>query len=104
MSRARYANLAALPVVFLLLALGPLKEPLKVHVQLADGARIGGDMTTWDNDTFDGSFGRRMWIDLKPDDVWDLYRRVMEQKSADQWVNLGRLFLLMSHDQKRAQA
>src|SRR6185503_4129116 len=98
MRSARYANLAALPVVFLLLALGPLKEPLKVHFQLADGARISGEMTTWDHDSFDGSIGRRLWIDLKPDDAWDLYRRVMDQQSVDQWVNLGRVFLLMSHD------
>jgi hypothetical protein len=104
MSRARYANLAVLPIVFLLLAMGPLKEPLKVHFQLADGARISGDLTTWDNDGIDGSFGRRLWIDLKPDDVWDIHRRVMDQQAGEQWVNLGRVMLLMSHDQKRAQS
>ena len=102
MARALHANLAGWPIIFLILALGPLKEPLKVRFQLTDGVRVSGEMTTWDNDGFDGSFGRRLWTQIKADDVWALHQRIMDQQSATQWVNLGRVLLLMVHTEKKA--
>lgn len=102
MAQASHANLAGWPIIFLLLALGPLKEPLKVRFQLTDGVRVSGEMTTWDKDGFDGSFGRRLWTQIKADDVWTLHQRVMDQRSIDQWVNLGRVLLLMVHTEKKA--
>lgn len=81
---------------------GALKEPVKIRFQLADGVRVGGEMTAWDRDGFEGSFGRREWIDLAPDDVSTIRQRVMDLASIGDWVDLGRSLLLMDHDRKKA--
>ena len=102
MNLLRYANLAAMPLLFLLTAIGPLPEPLKVRFQLADGVRISGEMTAWDADGFDGSFGRRKWSELSTDDLWKVYQRVMDQQSAEQWVDLGGVLLNLGHRERKA--
>jgi hypothetical protein len=84
-------------------AIGPLAAPLAVRFELADGVRVTGEMTACDNDGFEGSFGRREWIDLEVNDAWRLHLRVMDQQAADDWVNLGRVMLLMRSKQAKAQ-
>ncbi|HWB19411.1 MAG TPA: hypothetical protein VG711_03855 [Phycisphaerales bacterium] len=76
--------------------------PLRVQFRLADGIRITGTLTSWNSESFDGSFGTRRWLALDPDDLWSLYRRVMNQSSSDDWINLGRLLLLSANAPKSA--
>ena len=83
--------------VSLQLGLGPLEEPVFVRFQLADGVQLAGTMTEWDATGFDGSFGRRQWLELAPRDAWRLYVLVMDQNSPVQWVDLGAA-LLKVHD------
>ena len=82
---------------------GPLPEPLQVRFKLADGVQVAGMMAAWDAEGFDGSFGRREWVDLIADDVWRLYRRVMADQDAGQWVDLGGVLLLMDDGESQAQ-
>jgi hypothetical protein len=98
----RSANLAAFGLVFLLIATGPLQLPLKVKFQLTDGVRLSGELTSWDRDGFDGTFGRRLWTELETDDLWKLYQRVMDPGSGDQWIDLGRVMLQIVHRDRRA--
>jgi len=81
--------------------LPPLAKPFAVRFQLADGVRVAGELTACDNDGIDGSFGRRQWIELDVEDAWKLHERVMDVKSASDWVNLGRVMLLASEAQPR---
>ena len=76
-----------------LLVLGPLAEPQFVRFELRDGAEVAGEMTAWDVDGIQGSFGQRSWSELVPGDLWRLYVTVMDQNDAHQWVDLGRLLL-----------
>jgi len=84
---------AILAVMSLPAAAGELPKPLPVRFQLADGVRVTGTMSAWDADGFDGTFGRRLWVELVADDVWKLYRLVIDPAEAGQWVNLGRVLL-----------
>jgi hypothetical protein len=78
----------------MMLAAGPPSEPRHVRFRLADGVQVSGELTLWDAEGFDGSFGRRLWIELMPGDAWRLYLAVMDQKDAHQWVDLGRVLLV----------
>ena len=49
-------------------ALPPLQNPLRVRFQLSDGIRVAGQMTSCDNEGFDGTFGRRQWTELDASD------------------------------------
>jgi hypothetical protein len=96
----RHAILAALAALCLLAAAGTLSEPVRVRFRLADGVVVTGSLTRWDADGFDGSFGRRQWVELKTEDVWHVHRRVMDQESATDWINLGRVMLLVPDGDK----
>ncbi len=76
-----------------LLAAEPLAEPQFVRFELTGGAKIVGEMTAWDLEGFEGTFGRRSWSELVTRDVWRLYVAVMQQDDACQWVDLGGLLL-----------
>src|SRR5688572_20653451 len=95
MHRAIYAKLAAWVGAICMLAAGRLEPPLKVRFHLADGIEVRGDLTAWDEGGIDGSFGRRRWTALKADDTWRLYQRVMDQRPAGDWVDLGCVLLQM---------
>ncbi len=84
---------AILAVMSLPAVAGELTKPLPVRFQLADGVRVTGTMSAWDADGFDGTFGRRLWVELVADDVWKLYRLVVDPEEAGEWVNLGRVLL-----------
>lgn len=72
----------------------PLGEPRFVRFQLADGVQVTGEMTAWDAEGFDGSFGQRRWSELSHGETWRLYVQVMDQNDAGQWVDLGGLMLV----------
>ena len=82
---------------------GPLPEPLHVRFHLAGGVQIVGDLTFWDREGIDGTFGRRRWEELATDDIWRLYRRVMTPDVADQWIDLGRVMLIVPGGDARAE-
>lgn len=65
--------------------------PKRVSFRMVDGVRVTGEMTAWDRDGFDGSFGRRLWTELATDDAWLLFVNVMDRESVEQWVELGRV-------------
>lgn len=112
MTMRRYAILAGAALLALMMvAAGAPPEvsadsPLAVRFRLADGVRITGDMSAWDDEGFSGDFGRRRWIDLMVGDAWDLRRRVMDREDAAEWIALGRLMLVMddgaNHADRRA--
>jgi hypothetical protein len=64
-----------------------------VRFRLADGVQVAGTLTFWDAEGIDGSFGRRLWVELMPGDAWRLYLGVMDQKDAQQWVDIGQVML-----------
>lgn len=70
-------------------------QPRRVSFRLQDGVRIAGDLSTWDDEGFRGTFGRRLWHELHVDDLWQVYFLVMDRESVAQWVNLGRIYLNM---------
>lgn len=78
------------------------QPPIEVRFLTADGLRISGVLTSWDEEGIDGSFGQRPWNTLDHRDVWRLYRRLMEDTNPAHWLRLGRTLLLMSHAQPDA--
>jgi hypothetical protein len=90
-----HAKLAVAALALVAGAAGELAEPLPVRFELADGVRVTGTMTAWDARGFDGSFGPRRWTELAVEDTWRLYRRVMDESSAVEWVGLGAALLRM---------
>ncbi len=81
----------------------PPAGPVRVSFRLADGVRVTGELTAWDAEGFDGSFGRRRWVDLKLEDVWKLMRRLMDRESATAWVTLGGVLLRMDDGEAMAE-
>ena len=73
---------------------GVLEESIPVVFRLKDGVKFDGKLTEWNADGFDGSFGQRKWLELRTDDAWKLYRRVMHDDNIEHWLNLGRLMVL----------
>lgn len=67
--------------------------PVSARFRLADGVVIQGKLSAWDDDGFDGTFGRRLWIDLKADDVFKLRRELFNPDDAPHWILLGRCLL-----------
>jgi hypothetical protein len=67
--------------------------PVAAKFRLADGVVIQGKLNAWDDEGFDGTFGRRLWIDLKADDVFKLRRELIDRKAAKNWIDLGRCLL-----------
>ncbi len=78
-------------------------DSIRIRFRLADGVRVTGELTQWDSEGFDGSFGRREWTELDFEDVWRLHQRVMDKDSAFDWVSLGRTMLLITLDQPKAR-
>jgi len=76
---------------------------MPVRFRLADGSRVAGELTAWNREGIDGSFGRRAWAELHHEDVRRLYRRLMDERSVTDWVNLGRALLLVALDQPQAE-
>ncbi len=72
---------------------GELDRPLKIRFRLQDSVVISGEMTSWDEEGFDGSFGRRLWIDLQAEDVWKIRRDLIDRKDASAWISIGRILL-----------
>lgn len=76
-----------------LLAARAVDPPLPVTFRLSDGIRISGNLTAWDEQGIDGSFGQRPWSALQRDDLYRLFRRVMDRELAADWLTLGELML-----------
>jgi hypothetical protein len=93
MNRRWHAILAAAGMLLAAAAPDKVDPPLRVSFRLTDGVRISGDLTEWDVEGFDGSFGRRRWSEVDAEDAWTLVRRVIDHESASDWVRLGRIML-----------
>jgi hypothetical protein len=70
---------------------------------MADGVRVRGELTTFDREGIDGSFGRREWTELHREDISRLHLRLMDQNAAATWINLGRILLLAEGGEKEAE-
>lgn len=68
--------------------------PKRVEFRLRDDVKLTGELSSWDRDGIDGTFGRRLWTELKTDDAWTLHVYFMDHDNAAHWVNLGRIMLL----------
>ena len=78
------------------------EKPVAVRFRLANGIRVKGELTAWDAEGIDGSFAARAWTEIHYEDIWRLHRRVMDDESADDWIDLARVLLLASLDQPKA--
>jgi hypothetical protein len=72
--------------------------------RLRDGVQITGTLTWWDGDELDGTFGRRRWTELRADDAWRIFRRVIDEEYAADWIALGRMALLHDGLERRAES
>src|SRR5262245_13680189 len=72
---------------------GRLDEPRYVRFQTAGGEVVAGELTAWDAEGCDGSFGRRAWREMAAADAWRVYLAVMDRADAAQWIDLGRALL-----------
>ena len=105
MNMLAYAILAVV-MTWGAVGIGPRQDvdpPRRVRFQLADGVRVSGSLTSWDAEGFDGSFGRRLWVELTPDDVWRLHVAIMDPADTEHWINLGRVLLIMDGGQQAAE-
>ena len=75
------------------------ERPVYVTFRLADGVRVRGHLSHWDDTGIDGTFAPRRWVELHHDDVWKLYRRLFDREDPAQWVALGRLMLFVALEQ-----
>lgn len=85
-------------------ARGSGTAPRPVMFRLRDGVQISGTLTSWDSEEFDGTFGRRQWAELRPDDAWRIFRRVINEDLVEDWIALGRMALLHDGLEKRAES
>jgi len=81
-----------------------LQPARHVEIRLKDGVRLTGTLTSWDDDGIDGSFGRRAWTELRTEDAWNLAIALMDRQRALDWVNLGRVMLVMPEGTERAES
>jgi len=96
---AAIAWVSAIPVA----GLDVLPEPRRVEFRLSDGVKLRGEMTEWDRQSFNGSFGKRFWHELNPVDAWRILRSVIDPKSADHWIDVGAVFLPLPGQSKYAE-
>ncbi len=78
-------------------------KEVPVVFRLRDGVQISGTLAAWDQDGFDGSFGKRRWIELRAEDAWRVLRRLIDETKADDWIVLGRMSLLHDDIELRAE-
>jgi len=76
----------------------------RIEFRMSDGVRITGTLTKWDNHSIDGSFGRRAWSDIRAEDAWNLYAALADRDRAADWVNLGRIMLIVGEDDRAEHA
>ncbi|MGI9014932.1 MAG: hypothetical protein ACR2GY_11885 [Phycisphaerales bacterium] len=72
-------------------------ETIRVTFRLTDGVRIDGELRTWDDSGFDGSFGKRAWQELMPRDAWRILRRLSNDERIEDWARLGSIMLRFEH-------
>lgn len=77
-------------------------EPMPVRFRLADGVRVSGEITAWDLDGIDGSFGRRAWPEIQHRDARVLLARLVDTRDADDCVDMGEILLRIGLDQPAA--
>jgi hypothetical protein len=78
-------------------------NPMHVNFRLADGVRVSGELTSWDDEGFDGTFGRRQWSDLMFLDARKLILRVIDPRTAEAWVRAGTILLGLEGGEQAAE-
>lgn len=96
------ARVAVVSFLVTTAAAGPLPEPMSVRFHRAEGQEVTGQLTTWDAEGFEGSFGRFVWTDLDTAEAWHLHAQVINPDSAEEWLSLGRLMIRMPDGRRRA--
>ncbi|MEM7227764.1 MAG: hypothetical protein AAF432_03015 [Planctomycetota bacterium] len=83
---------------------GTVDPPVRVRFELRDEVVVRGDLTAWDEEGIDGTFGPRSWWELKTDDLWRIGIRVIDQDQPDHWLVLGRACLRTDDGEARAES
>lgn len=91
--RACLALLAAVSLALIAAAaeMRTLAKPIEVRTKTISGTPVRGMLQRWDAAGFAGSFGERRWTELPPPELNRVYRMVMDERSAEQWIGLGEL-------------
>ena len=79
------------------------EEPIRVSFRLTDGMLVVGDLRAWDHHGIDGTFGPRPWSELRPDDVWRLYRMMYDESIPAHWAALGDALLRVPDGEAHAE-
>ena len=84
-----------------------LEKPLKVRLRTQSDGVLKGDLLTWDGEGFSGTFtpkpAQHRWVELIGADLARTYKLLMDQQSAGQWINLGKLLLIVPESTKAAE-
>lgn len=80
-----------------------LERPIEVRTRTASGASVRGLVERWCAETFSGSFGTRRWDEFAPLELNRVYRMLMDDRSAAQWVVLGERLLEQQGGERLAE-
>jgi len=70
-----------------------LERPIEVRAKTASGTIVRGLVERWDVDGFTGAFGTRRWDEFAPIELNRIYRMLMDDRNALQWLTLGERLL-----------
>lgn len=68
-----------------------LPRAIEVRTKTLSGTPVRGMVERWSVTGFAGSFGARRWDELAAAEINRVYRMVMDERSAEQWLALGEL-------------
>jgi len=80
-----------------------LVTPIEVKTKTASGHAVKGKVERWDAETFAGTFGTRRWDEFAAPELNRVFRMLMDEKSAVQWITLGERLLEQSNGEKMAE-
>jgi len=70
-----------------------LPRPIEIRTKTYEGAQVRGMLEKWNDEAFTGTFGARRWTELPAPELNRVYRMVMDERSAEQWIALGELLM-----------
>lgn len=80
-----------------------LRSPIEVKARTASGTTVKGTVDRWDDQSFSGSFGTRRWDELAAPELNRVFRMLMDEKSATQWITLGERLMEQLNGEKMAE-
>lgn len=72
----------------------PVDPPVKIAFRLeGERSMVRGTIDSWDRNAVFGSFGSHAWDELDLSSLRRIYQRLMDRRSAEDWILLGELQL-----------